>query len=197
MEKLAIDFLGQQSGPLAILIGVIAALIWLSVKLKKAVSTVWPFIRKLVTVVEDLFGTEARPGVDARPGLMTRMAASEAADVAITTTLNQHSKALLELQPNHGGSMKDVLNAALRQITEQGERLGGLETKLTQHIADQKTAVTNAEVASMGAREAVVGAQAAVVAAGAAVVAATRDRSDLASQVTPQVHVNISTEPSP
>lgn len=165
MEQLATDFLSQQSGPVAVLIGVIAVLVWLAVKLKKAVSTVWPFIRKLVTVVEDLFGTEARPGVPARPGLMTRMAKSEENDVAITTTLAEHSKALLELQPNHGGSMKDVLKATR-------EDLAALRRDLTRHIEDQRTAVVNAEASNVEAVAAVVSAKEAVVGAQEAVLAA-------------------------
>lgn len=128
MEKLAIDFLSTQTGPTAIVIGVIAVIIWLLVKLKKAVSSVWPFIRKLVTVVEDLFGTEARPGVDARPGLMQRMAEGEERDARIEATLADHSKTLLELQPNHGGSMKDVLKATR-------EELKALREDFTEHMA--------------------------------------------------------------
>lgn len=172
MDQLATNFLSQQSGPTAIVIGVLAVLIWLAVKLKKAVSAVWPFIRKFVSVVEDLFGTEARPGVAARPGLMARMATGEANDHAITTTLAEHSKALLELQPNHGGSMKDVLKATR-------EDLAALRRDLTRHIEDQRTAVTNAEASAIdavaavvGAREAVVGARDAVVGAQEAVLAA-------------------------
>lgn len=179
MEKLAVDFLGQQTGPLALVIGVIAALIWLIVKTKKAVSTVWPFIRKLVAVVEDLFGTEGRPGVEARPGIMARMASGEATDRAITATLAEHTEALLELRPNHGGSMKDVLNATRKE-------LASLKTQLNDHISEQRTAVVNAETSAIdavaavrGAQEAVVGAKEAVVEAKDAVTAAIKDRHDI------------------
>lgn len=140
------------------IIGVIAVLVWALVKTKKAVSTVWPFLRKLVTVVEDLFGTEARPGVPARPGLMARMASSEANDAQVNlilaetkATLAEHSSALLELRPNHGGSMKDVLKATR-------EELAALRKDLTTHINEQRTAVSEAKEAVVGAKEAVLAA---------------------------------------
>jgi hypothetical protein len=162
VEKLAIDFLSQQNGVLAVVIGVIAVVIWLLVKLKKAVSSVWPFLRKLVAVVEDLFGTEARPGVEARPGLMYRMAIGEERDARIEATLAEHSQTLLELQPNHGGSMKDVLKATR-------EDLAALREDLTAHIAAQKSAVTEAKEAVVDAKD--------------AVLAAAHDRAE--------VHVNV------
>lgn len=139
MEKLALDFLSTQSGPTAVVIGVIAVIIWLLVKLKKAVSSVWPFIRKLVAVVEDLFGTEARPGLEARPGIMERLAVSEEVDRITTATLADHSKVLLELQPNHGGSMKDVLKATRHELAE-------LRKDLVDHIkicAPEQTVTVN------------------------------------------------------
>lgn len=172
------DFLGQQSGFTALIIGVIAVFIWLIVKTKKAVSAVWPFIRKLVAVVEDLFGTEARPGVPARPGLMARMAVGEAADRQITATLAEHSTALLELRPNHGGSMKDVLNATRKE-------LASLQTQLNDHIEEQRTATINAEASAVEAVAAVVDAKEAVVGAKEAVIAAAKDRADIQVNVLP------------
>lgn len=166
MDQLVTNFLSQQSGATAAWIGGISLVVYAIVKIKKAVSAVWPFVRKLVTVVEDLFGAEARPGVEARPGLMARMQKSEENDVRITAVLESHSETLKELQPNHGGSMKDVLRATR-------EELASLREDLTAHISEQRSAVTNAE--------------ASVALAEAAVVAATAERT--------QVNVNLTTTP--
>jgi uncharacterized protein YicC (UPF0701 family) len=176
MEQLATDFLSQQSGAAAAWIGGVAFVVYAIVKIKKAVSAVWPFVKKLVTVVEDLFGAEARPGVPARPGLMARMQTSEENDISITATLAEHSSALLELRPNHGGSMKDVLKATR-------EDLAALREDLTKHITEQRTATVNAEASAIEAVAAVVSAKEAVVGAQEAVVAAAKERAE--------VHVNV------
>jgi hypothetical protein len=145
VEQIVADFLSQQSGTTAAWIGGVAFVVWLIIKIKKVVSAVWPFVHKLIIVVEDLFGTEARPGVDARPGLMERMKTSEENDIQITATLQQHSEALLELRPNHGGSMKDLVRSisneqkALREAfdlhvkAQQGA--GSTEASVTVNVA--------------------------------------------------------------
>lgn len=125
------SLIGQYPLPVSITAIVLILLGWTALKIKKAVTTMWPFVQKLVRVVDDLFGTEAREGVDARPGLMERMASSEAADRKTAETLAQHTEALKELQPNHGGSMKDVLNKI-------NTRIETLEKNFAEHIASQR-----------------------------------------------------------
>ena len=52
----------------------------------------WPYGRKLMHFIDDVAGEPARPGFDARPGLMERVARIE------------H-----EITPNHGGSLNDAI----------------------------------------------------------------------------------------
>ena len=56
------------------------------------VVKLWPYGRKLMHFIDDVAGEPARPGFEARPGLMERVARIE------------H-----EITPNHGGSMNDGL----------------------------------------------------------------------------------------
>lgn len=190
------QFVATLPGP-ALVIGVVVLvltiLFWLGSKAKRMLASVIPFFVKVVTVVNDMFGQEARPGVPAQPGLMARMKSGEDSDaeikaaqavtstalVAVTATLTVHSEALKELRPNHGGSMKDVLKEALTaikaqstQLTEQGAQIGVLESILSGHISSQQAAVEGAKAAVINADEAVKGAKAAVVDARAAVAVA-------------------------
>ena len=129
------SYASSQPGPLALIGGCLLVLIWLIGVSRKAVAALWAFGRKAVSVVNDLFGEEARPGVDARPGIMARMKDSEERDVkfadtlaGLVTTLEHHSSVLRELEPNHGGSIKDKINAV-------DKRLAKVETNLDHHLA--------------------------------------------------------------
>lgn len=119
MEKLAVDFLSEQTGPLAILIGVLAALCWLIPKTVKGAKAVWLFLTKLVTVVEDLFGTPAREGIDeGKPGIMARLAGHDKELKAIR----------YEVQYNSGGSLKDA-------VRNTNQAVATLREELAAHIA--------------------------------------------------------------
>ena len=70
-----------------------------------AVVTFFPYGRKLMHFIDDVAGEPARPGFEARPGLMERVARIE------------H-----EITPNHGGSMNDGLKRVERaQIEHRAE----------------------------------------------------------------------------
>lgn len=72
-----------------------------------------PRVRKFGHVVDDLFGEPERPGVAARPGLMTRLG-----ELEIRTK---------ELMPNSGSSMKDTLNRIEFKLENLDERVVKVE----------------------------------------------------------------------
>lgn len=65
------------------------------------VVKLWPLLRKLGHFLDDVAGEPARPGVEARPGLMERLARIE------------H-----EVFPNSGGSLRDRVDQTAQQVTE-------------------------------------------------------------------------------
>lgn len=71
---------------------IIGASVWLA-------KVAWPFVQKLSHFVDDVVGESARPGVEARPGLMERIGGLE------TQVETIHH----ETTPNHGGSIKDEM----------------------------------------------------------------------------------------
>lgn len=89
-------------GDLAIWIGVLAAAIGF-------VKKVWPAIRALGHLADDVRGEPERPGVPARPGLMERIAAVEK-DAAL---------AAHNTRPNGGQSSHDRIMAQLTTISTQ------------------------------------------------------------------------------
>ncbi|ASR84156.1 membrane protein [Arthrobacter phage Wheelbite] len=115
--------------------GVIAVVVFIVAKIKRATKAVTPWVKKLTHLVEDLVGEEARPGVDARPGLMVRMQSSEQKLDAVTQTLEDHNEVLKELRPNHGGSIKDRIRDLHADSTDSKTRLGVLEGIVTAHLA--------------------------------------------------------------
>lgn len=78
-------------------------------------AKVYPFIRKLQTLMDDWLGEPERPGVHRRPGLMERMEKIES--LALSSAYHT--------QPNHGGSGHDALSTKLDLILEKiGENNG-------------------------------------------------------------------------
>lgn len=73
-----------------------------------------PRLKRLSQLLEDWHGTDARPGVPARPGVMVRLEALEQR----TAVLEK------ELRPNGGGSIKDQITSMTEQLSEIGKRLG-------------------------------------------------------------------------
>ncbi|ASR83653.1 membrane protein [Arthrobacter phage LiSara] len=116
--------------------GVIAVVVFIVTKIKKAVKAVTPWVKKLQHLVEDLVGEDARPGVDARPGLMVRMKASEEKLEAVISKQVDHDEVLKELRPNHGGSIKDRIRDLHADGIDSKTRLGVLEGIVTAHLAN-------------------------------------------------------------
>ncbi|MEI3845307.1 MULTISPECIES: hypothetical protein [unclassified Microbacterium] len=78
-------------------VAAIGVIVWVGFK-------VAPFVLKLVHFIDDVAGEPARPGVDARPGLMERLQAVEDKQDDLTAAVKvvQH-----EVTTNHGSSLKD------------------------------------------------------------------------------------------
>lgn len=66
-----------------------------------------PVSRRLVHLIDDLAGENARPGVPARPGLMERVAGNEAALAALLKRLEPIERAVMQLLPDHGTHLAD------------------------------------------------------------------------------------------
>lgn len=97
-----------------------------------AVRKVWPWLRRAVYLVDDLYGTDARPGVPARPGVAERLTALES-DVSDTKEAAQsaayHSKA------NSGHSAYDILAAKVDEIAAKVDEIAHL---FGGHVQDSK-----------------------------------------------------------
>jgi predicted RNase H-like HicB family nuclease len=127
---------------LAIIGGVLTVVVYIVTRIKKAVKVAHPWFKKLTHLVEDLVGEEARPGVDARPGLMVRTQTIEKrldgiteAQAAIIKTQADHDEVLKELRPNHGGSIKDRIRDLHQDGNTSKSRLDKLEGALEMHLA--------------------------------------------------------------
>lgn len=134
--------LTEQFPFLATLGGALAVVVYIVTRIKKGWKTAAPWFKKLTHLVNDLVGEEARPGVDARPGLMVRTQTIEKRLDGITGTQadiikkqEDHDEVLKELRPNHGGSIKD----RIRDLHEDGNtsksRLDKLEGAFEMHLA--------------------------------------------------------------
>lgn len=88
------DWLTANWGAVGFAIVIVAAVAMVAVKL-------WPLFRKLGHFLDDVAGEPARPGVEARPGLMERLARIE------------H-----EVFPNSGGSLRDRIDQTADQLSD-------------------------------------------------------------------------------
>ena len=93
----------------------LAALAWFFKK-------VLPIVRRVTHFLDDVLGEPARPGFEARPGLMERMAIQEA-DIREV----KH-----EVTYNHGSSLKD----AMRRVESS---VASVDARLTEHLAASNT----------------------------------------------------------
>ena len=94
MSPALMDWLTANWGALGFAIVIVAAVAMMAVKL-------WPLFRKLGHFLDDVAGEPARPGVEARPGLMERLARIE------------H-----EVFQNSGSSLRDRVDQTAQQVTE-------------------------------------------------------------------------------
>lgn len=67
----------------------------------------WRMVRRITRFLDDFFGEPAREGLPAKPGVMARLASVE--------TIAQ--KVAAEMTVDHGGSMRDAVNATAADVT--------------------------------------------------------------------------------
>lgn len=67
----------------------------------------WRVLRRITRFLDDFFGEPAREGLPAKPGVMARLASVE--------TIAE--KVAAEMTVNHGGSMRDAVNAMGADVT--------------------------------------------------------------------------------
>jgi hypothetical protein len=73
-----------------------------------ALRSAWRVLRRVTHFLDDYAGEPARDGMPARPGFMARLTSAE----------NAIGLVLAETQPNHGGSLRDVVHKAADDIAE-------------------------------------------------------------------------------
>lgn len=89
----------------------------------------WPWVRRFVVAVNDAIGEPERDGVTARPGIMARLGAIEASLAAkgdsiaalqegMTQLTADVSKVRAEVETNGGKSLKDIVLALQKGMTE-------------------------------------------------------------------------------
>lgn len=80
------------------------------------VRKVWPWLSRLKDFLDDLMGEPERPGVPARPGVMTRLAQHEVDIAEIRVAAQQ---AAHHSQPNGGSSAYDQLIGEVRSARKE------------------------------------------------------------------------------
>ncbi|SDU42843.1 hypothetical protein [Jiangella alkaliphila] len=94
----------------------------------------WRGTRRLGALVDDLLGTPARPGVEARPGLMERVAGVEATTSAtaaqLETTAGKVDTVHHQVLPNGGTSLRDEVTRTSAGLADAVERLDALDARL-------------------------------------------------------------------
>lgn len=103
-----------------------------------SVKYVFPAIKGLIDFFDDVKGEPARPGVEARPGLMDRLASVESIQKANSRTLDTVRH---EVFPNSGKSLRDRIDQTAKAVDEVNEkldndnrRIASVENKLDEHI---------------------------------------------------------------
>ena len=84
---------------------------------------VWPVAQAVASFLEDWAGDPARPGVAAQPGVMERLQ-------SIEQRIGDHTgplRALRELMPNGGATIKDQVGRIDRRVEHVDQRLDALE----------------------------------------------------------------------
>lgn len=78
-----------------------------------AVLLVLRRFRRLSQFLDDYFGEKARPGVEARPGVMERLKNLDDGQLAI---LERLGKVEAQVHPNGGATMADAVNRIERKV---------------------------------------------------------------------------------
>jgi hypothetical protein len=135
-----LTFVMSQGGSLTIVLSVLAILVLIIFALFKAAKPYgW-----IMTLLGDLSGQPARPGVPARPGLMERQATTEAQLGQALEILDDHTVRLKELEPDHGESIKDhvrVTHESVVQLVHNVQRLTERVDRLDSAAATPSTTV--------------------------------------------------------
>lgn len=107
----------QHWGLLVTITGLVLVLGRLALAVWRAVHPLW---LRTSEFLDDWTGEPERPGRDRSPGVMERLHTIEVAAAA-------HSRALAELRPNGGYSVKDVVDQTARRVEELAQRLDAIE----------------------------------------------------------------------
>lgn len=109
------------------LVALLAAAVFLAGLIRKA----WPWIRKLVAVINDFAGEEARPGVERRPGLMERMATMEKAGAEKTRAIGDLTTEMSRLRSEQVAMSTDmaVLSSDMAEVKKELTYNGGSTVK--------------------------------------------------------------------
>lgn len=103
---------------LAALVAIIAAIFG---AVRWGVGTSARKMRKVDTFLEDWYGEEERPGVPRRPGVMERLATSEAGQTRVEETLTEIKR---ELTTNGGSSLKDRVVSMDGRLLDVEKKVG-------------------------------------------------------------------------
>ena len=126
------DILQEYDGLIgsAISIGVV------TVAVVTTVMKVWPIVRKLTSIINDMAGEPPRPGFDGRPGIMERLQKVEYAAY----------DAAYHVKPNHGESSHDYTRKQLDRVEtkvnvigDRVDRIAEESRKDRQHLWDVVT----------------------------------------------------------
>jgi hypothetical protein len=83
---------------------------------KQVVRPIVAWCRKVLNFLDDVMGESARPGVDARPGLMERARSIEVTQVDHGDRLK---KIEYQLEPNSGSSLRDAVDRVEQAVTTE------------------------------------------------------------------------------
>ncbi|WP_166345145.1 hypothetical protein [Phytoactinopolyspora limicola] len=87
----------------------------------------WRGMRRIMHVVDDLAGSPARDGVEARPGIMARMTTLE---TQVGSIRPQVEVIHHEVLPNEGTSLRDEVTRNTERLADHANRLTRIEQRL-------------------------------------------------------------------
>lgn len=110
-----------------------SVIVWIAAALLAfpVLRKLWRLFKQLADFLDDVMGEPARPGVDARPGLMERV-------MRVEHELFPNSGKSLRDQTNRMEQKLDRDNARITELSDQVEgvvdEVGGLNERLDEHI---------------------------------------------------------------
>lgn len=100
-------------------VGVVGVLIVLGIVLKWVVTSVAPVVRRFNHFLDDFLGQPERPGREAQPGMMQRMANQ---DAVIDRLVDSVALVSGEFKTNHGSTVKDDLKQIQASVSALSRR---------------------------------------------------------------------------